>query len=349
MSSAAGVLAIKGRLCERTQPVVVQLGGGLAGRRAMGCDADSPPAPPAAPPVEASTKFDPQTAGEVAGRVTWAGDVPVAPPFEAPVSPLCEQVRGPKRNWPYLNAPSIGSQNRGVANTVVFLRGVDPHRARPWDIDPGALNLAMIRSVSAKAMRTAPSASSAAATASTWNRSRTCFTRSKPAAPTSSPRPFPMRARWRTDSRPRRRRGTVQQRGAVLDAAYLFVDDHPYYARTAADGRDALEKVPPGDYDLVCWMPDWRGVARDRRRYAARHTADVPAAAGSGAASPHRPPCDGGGGFHAIAGRIRRRQTERPLNKCRFSTGSRSVNGPSARSRLRQRTYISSFASRLSA
>ena len=38
--------------------------------------------------------------------------------------------------------------------------------------------------------------------------------------------------------------------------AYLFVDDHPYYARTAADGRYALEKVPPGDYDLVCWMPD---------------------------------------------------------------------------------------------
>ena len=136
MSSAAPAPAIKGRLCERTQPVVVQLGGGLAGRRVTGCDADSPPAPPAAPPVEASTQFDPQTAGEVAGRVTWAGDVPVAPPFEAPVSPLCEQVRGPKRNWPNPNAPLIGSQNRGVANTVVFLRGVDPHRARPWDIDP---------------------------------------------------------------------------------------------------------------------------------------------------------------------------------------------------------------------
>lgn len=42
-------------------------------------------------------------------------------------------------------------------------------------------------------------------------------------------------------------------------------------------------------------------------------------------------------------------QTVRPLNNCRFNTGSRSVNGPSPRSRLRQRTYISNLASRSSA
>ncbi len=41
------------------------------------------------------------------------------------------------------------------------------------------------------------------------------------------------------------------------------MDDHPYYARTAADGRYALEKVPPGDYDLVCWMPDWREASHE--------------------------------------------------------------------------------------
>ncbi len=40
--------------------------------------------------------------------------------------------------------------------------------------------------------------------------------------------------------------------------AYLFVDDHPYYTRTSGDGRFTLLKAPPGDYDLVCWMPDWR-------------------------------------------------------------------------------------------
>ena len=40
--------------------------------------------------------------------------------------------------------------------------------------------------------------------------------------------------------------------------AYLFVDDHPYYARTDHDGRYTLPQAPPGDYDLVCWMPDSR-------------------------------------------------------------------------------------------
>lgn len=108
----------------------------LAAAALTGCDADSPLTPPPAPPVEASTQFDPTTAGGVAGRVTWAGDIPVAPPFQAPVSPLCEQVRGPKHDWPNPNAPAIDPQNRGVANAVVFLRGVDPRRARPWNLDP---------------------------------------------------------------------------------------------------------------------------------------------------------------------------------------------------------------------
>src|SRR5262245_43493093 len=43
------------------------------------------------------------------------------------------------------------------------------------------------------------------------------------------------------------------------------------------------------------------------------------------------------------------RHTVRPLNNCRLRMGSRSVNAPAARSRLRQRTYISNFASRSSA
>ena len=44
---------------------------------------------------------------------------------------------------------------------------------------------------------------------------------------------------------------------------YLFVDDHPYYARTDADGRFTLPKAPPGDYNLVCWMPDWREASHE--------------------------------------------------------------------------------------
>ena len=46
--------------------------------------------------------------------------------------------------------------------------------------------------------------------------------------------------------------------------AYLFVDDHPYYARTDKEGRFSLEQVPPGKYELVCWMPNWLEARHER-------------------------------------------------------------------------------------
>ena len=45
---------------------------------------------------------------------------------------------------------------------------------------------------------------------------------------------------------------------------YLFVADHPYYTRTDADGSYRLTQVPPGDYRLVCWLPNYRIQRRER-------------------------------------------------------------------------------------
>jgi hypothetical protein len=39
--------------------------------------------------------------------------------------------------------------------------------------------------------------------------------------------------------------------------AYLLVIDHPYAAISAADGTVALDQVPEGNYELVCWVPNW--------------------------------------------------------------------------------------------
>ena len=41
-------------------------------------------------------------------------------------------------------------------------------------------------------------------------------------------------------------------------SGYLFVDDHPYYTRTDSEGRFRLTGVPPGCYEVVCWLPDCR-------------------------------------------------------------------------------------------
>src|SRR5207244_1827843 len=46
--------------------------------------------------------------------------------------------------------------------------------------------------------------------------------------------------------------------------AYLFVDDHPYYTRTDSAGRFSLSQVPEGEYELVCWLPNWHVVQADR-------------------------------------------------------------------------------------
>lgn len=37
--------------------------------------------------------------------------------------------------------------------------------------------------------------------------------------------------------------------------AWIAVFDHPYYAVTGADGRFAMDSVPPGTYHLVTWHP----------------------------------------------------------------------------------------------
>jgi hypothetical protein len=46
--------------------------------------------------------------------------------------------------------------------------------------------------------------------------------------------------------------------------AYLFVCEHPYCAVTDAAGRFEMPQVPPGDYELVTWMPSWDVVRRER-------------------------------------------------------------------------------------
>ena len=100
-----------------------------------GCaDAPTPPSlsvPELAPMGEG---FDAARSGTIAGKVAWRGDVPVVPSFRsvaepfAPVTPL-HLAQPPVREYANPNAPQL-------ASAVVFLRGVDPSRSRPWDHPP---------------------------------------------------------------------------------------------------------------------------------------------------------------------------------------------------------------------
>jgi hypothetical protein len=236
----------------------------LAG--ALGCgDARTPPAAAPAPSTEAGRLFDLDTAGTVEGRVRWAGDEPSVPPLiERP------NITGPESDrksiaWPNPNAPVIDAKTHAVRGAVVFLRGVDPRRARPWDLPPvrvvqqgqqfhvrqgdedGRVGFVRrgdsVEMVSADAVFHSLHAGGAA-----------FFTLA-----------FPDPDRPRT--RPLASPGLVELTSAAgyfWMRGYLFVDDHPYYARTGADGRFRLEKVPPGRYEVVCWLPDWREQRHER-------------------------------------------------------------------------------------
>src|SRR5262249_1880837 len=46
--------------------------------------------------------------------------------------------------------------------------------------------------------------------------------------------------------------------------AYLFVDDHAYYTGPDAGGGFLRPQVPPGRYEVVCWLPDWHEASHDR-------------------------------------------------------------------------------------
>ena len=70
----------------------------------------------------------------------------------------------------------------------------------------------------------------------------------------------------RPQSRRLDRNGVVELRSAATYywmRGYLFVDDHPYYVATDAEGRFLLADVPPGTYEVVCWLPSWREAKRD--------------------------------------------------------------------------------------
>jgi len=232
----------------------------------FGCDSPAPPGEPseAPPAVSTPSRFDPSTAGTVRGRVTWAGDLPQVPPVRVnPLPTESAQAAGLTRRHP--NAPAIDPSTRAVAGAVVFLRGIEPERSRPWDLGPvrvemrdrwfhlrqgdDAVGVGFVRRGDAVEMVSRdPVFHALRADGAAF------FTLAFPDA-----------------DRPRRRR--LEKKGLVeLSSgaghpwmrAYLFVDDHPYYTRTDAAGLFALAQVPPGRYEAVAWLPNWAEAGHSR-------------------------------------------------------------------------------------
>jgi hypothetical protein len=229
-----------------------------------GCGEAVPgPAPPG-PHADAAAAFDPATAGTVRGRVVWTGAVPLVPGYRAPVSPLSEQSGGPPRPWPNPHAPAVDRRGCGVAGAVVFLRGVDPRRARPWDLPVVTVELrgfrVCIRQGDAEETTGFVRRGDAVEFRSAQRELDTLVARGDAFFALAFP------PGGRPCTRVLGRRGTVELSsgaGHFWMRGHLFVDDHPYYARTDATGAFTLPQVPPGEYEVVCWHPDWHEAGHE--------------------------------------------------------------------------------------
>lgn len=230
-----------------------------------GCDETAaPPEPATEAPSEMGRDFDVATAGTIEGQVTWDGELPQVSSYRAPVHPGNEHIGDDRRDWPNPNAPHIDPRTKAVAGAVVFLKGVDLSKARPWDHPPvrvelGDYQIHVCQGESdgscgfVRRGDTVEMVSRQAIFHSLQVRGDAFFTRAfpDPDQPCSG----------RFD-----RAGVVELAsgcGYFWMRGRLFVVDHPYYALTGADGRFVLTRVPPGDYKLVVSLPDWHEASRE--------------------------------------------------------------------------------------
>jgi hypothetical protein len=238
---------------------------GMLALLALGC-ADAGPEPTASPsPAAISADFNPATAGTIRGRVTWAGILPVVPPFEYRRNLPSGNPAEPRLVRENPNAPAINPQRRAVAGAVVMLHGIDAGHARPWDLPPVRIEHRerRLHIVQGESDGKVGFVRQGDAVEFVSREPEFNTLRASGAAFFSLTLPDP--------DQPRRRmmaeKGLVELNsgaGWYWMRAYVFVDEHPYYMRTDAEGRFCLTGVPPGEYQLSCWMPNWN-VGRHER------------------------------------------------------------------------------------
>jgi hypothetical protein len=224
----------------------------------LGCDEPTLLEPATLQPIPLGATFDEEDCGTIRGEVTWAGLLPRVAPFRSIPNPLTDQPPPPARDWPNPNAPRIDPVTHAVASVVVFLRGIDPRRSRPWDHSPVRIELDRQAFQIEADDRQGHIGLVRAGTRVELVSRDDLFHLVQFRGATFLSRPLPRRND--TALVPLDKPGLVELRsgcGYFWMRAYLHVCEHPYYTLTDERGRFRLEEVPSGEYELVIWHPNW--------------------------------------------------------------------------------------------
>jgi len=160
------------------------------------------------------------------------------------------------RNNPCL--PQIKSPGNGVGGAVVYLRRVDAAKSKPWDLPSARIALKNgVICVEQGAGDFATGFVRLGDSVEMISRSSN-FDQLRANGAAFFTIPFPDADK--PLQRAFKRSGVVEFSSGVnhfFARSWLFVTEHPYYARTDYDGNFVLPNVPEGNYEIVCWLPNW--------------------------------------------------------------------------------------------
>jgi hypothetical protein len=191
-----------------------------------------------------------ENGGAIAGTVTWTGPVPKLPKLAITKNPeVCDPEGVKSRD---LERLVINSDGNGVANTVVFLRGVTKGKA--MDLPTSRMQLDQ------KTCRYVPHVLIIPEGGSLKIESEDPVLHTVQMFGVATNNiPFPFQHQFIPVTL--QRNGVVELKcnaGHVWMNANALVVKHPYYAVTDEHGAFKLSDVPPGEYEIVAWHEGWQ-------------------------------------------------------------------------------------------